>query len=284
MLRNNLCFPYPVLRTTPIDFKEGILDTKIKKEIIDNNYVLTVDIDTKSHQISKCINDGLIIKAIFVESGALKYKKTFNVTNNNKVFIPCNEIYGKVEIQPCLICKQPINPYYSADFNDDFKGFEINLNKGDIIGIGDTYEFDALLEKDDIKNISSIFLIDESCDNYISYDIAGQQVVIYLPKEMKKDYELIRKIKDTYPILNSIIVFPILCELIKYCLNDEDYDYKWYLVLNKKINELKEKKIISQSEDDPLKIAQIIVNSLQEKGLYALNKIIENIGGDIYEN
>ena len=283
MLKNNLCYPYPVLRTTSIDFKESILENTIKKEIIDNNYVITVNVDTNNNQITRYIKEKLVIKALFVESGALKYKKMFDVSENNIITIPCNQIYGKVELQACLICNQNINKYYNTDFNEDFQGFDISLKKGDLIGIGDIYEFDALLEKDNVQNITSIFLIEESHENFISYDLGGNQVIIYLPKQLKNDYELIRKVKDTYPILNSIIVFPILSELVNFCLTEES-DRQWFLVLNKKINDLKEAKIISQYENDHFKIAQVIVDSLQEKGLFALNKIIENIGGNSNEN
>ncbi len=283
MLKNNLCYPYPVLRTTSIDFKESILENTIKKEIIDNNYVITVNIDTNNNQIMRYIKEKQVIKALFVESGALKYKKMFDVSENNIITIPCNQIYGKVELQACLICNQNINKYYNTDFNEDFQGFEISLKKGDLIGIGDIYEFDALLEKDNVQNITSIFLIEESHENFMSYDLGGNQVIIYLPKQLKNDYELIRKVKDTYPILNSIIVFPILSELVNFCLTEES-DRQWFLVLNKKINDLKEAKIISQYENDHFKIAQVIVDSLQEKGLFALNKIIENIGGNSNEN
>ncbi len=285
MLKNSLCYPYPILRTTSIDFKESILDTKISKEIIDNEYVLTVDVETNNNQITRFINEGFIIKALFVESGALKYKRMFNVTVDNKVRIPCDQIYGKVELQVCLICNQNIDTYYNTDFNEDFQGFNISLSKGDIIGLGDAYEFDALLEKDNIKNISSIFIINEAYENYMSYDISGDQVIIYLPKELKNEYETIRQMKDTYPILNSMIVFPVLCELVRYCLNDET-DSQWYFVLKKKIHELIEAKIINKNENDHFKIAQIIVDSLHEKGLLALDQIIRNakVGGNHYEN
>ena len=43
MLKINLCFPYPVLRPTSIDFKEGIIQSNITKEIVDDKYIFHVE-------------------------------------------------------------------------------------------------------------------------------------------------------------------------------------------------------------------------------------------------
>lgn len=279
MLKSNLCFPYPVLRSTSIDFKEGIIQSNITKSIIDNKYVFEIKISTNNPRVNEMLNVGDAIRAVYIESGALKYRKMFNVNNNNIVEIECNEIYGKVEIQPCIISKNYISNYYSADFNDDFKGLIININKGDLLGIGDVYEFDALLEKDILKNVASIFVIDQSNDEFMNFDYVGDQVVINLPKEMKENYANLRELKKLYPLLNSVIVFPVLVKLVELYFDDDESlnEYKWYLTISKKIQELIDNKVINQNETDAYKIAQLLVPELQQKAIDEIGNIVEGV-------
>ena len=279
MLKSNLCFPYPVLRPTSIDFKEGIIQSNINKKIIDDKYVFEVNISTNNPRVNEMLNVGDAIKAVYVESGALKYRKMFNISINDRIEIDCKEIYGKVELHPCIISNNFINNYYSADFNDDFKGLTINVNKGDLLGIGDVYEFDAILEKDILKNVSSIFAIEQANDDIMSFDYSGQQVIIYLPKEIKDNYLNLRELKKLYPLLNSIIVFPVLVKLIDICFEGDDSldGYKWYITISNKLNQLVEDKVISTGDRDSYKIAQLLVPELQSKAIEELNNIVEEV-------
>lgn len=282
MLKNNLCFPYPILRTESIDYKEGIISFDVEKNIVDNSYELITQFTTNNNTINTMIGAGYAKKYLLVESGALKYKKMFDITTNNRVVISSNDVYGKVEIQPCIVCNKHFNNFYSPDFYDEYKGIEINLKKGDIIGIGDVYEFDALLEKDVQNNVSSIFAIDEGTKDYIYYDDDGDQVVIYLPKNMKIDYQNNGLLTKTHSILNSIVVFPILVELVKKVIDGSDMyiENKWFITIKKKIDDLIDKNIISQNENDTYRISQYLVSSIQESALNDLRQIIDQWEGE----
>ena len=44
-----------------------------------------------------------------------------------------------------------MNNYSNEKFNEDYDGFTFNIEKGNILAIGDSYELDINKEKDDVE-------------------------------------------------------------------------------------------------------------------------------------
>jgi hypothetical protein len=160
-----------MLKSEAIDYKVDCIKSDVKVNTLDKGYELEIEINTVNGNINRLLDEKKIKRGLYVRSGAVWFRKFFDLQNDNKLFIPSHEIYGKVELLPCNVAVDKIDVFYSNDFSNEFKDLKITINPGELVGIGEELCFDALLESDVLKNTSSIFVFNESDEKSISYDI-----------------------------------------------------------------------------------------------------------------
>ena len=294
MLKSNLCYPYPMLRSEPIDYRTSIINSKIDIETNEKSYKLKIEISTNNKDINNLLEKGHIKKGILVKSNTVWFRKFYYLSNNSEIVIDSKDVYGRVELLPCIVATQRIENFFSDDFEDEYKYSNINIECGEFIALGDEYCFDALLESDIFKNTSSIFEMIPTDENNVSYDINGHKIVIYIPKNMHQNYlNVANSIASPKSILNSIIVFPVLVSVlfdIMTASEDEYLERKWYITIMKTIESKKKNNGIVQGLDNvgnienPLLVAQSLTNGLTLSSFIKLKNILENEGNEWYEN
>lgn len=289
MLKNNLNYPYPMLKVDSRDYKESVIKESINMEIdkTTSDYVLTVNIDINNFEINNLILKGICEKGIIIKSNTVWFKKFFPIRENSTIRLKPYEVYGRVELLPCVVAKEKIDPFYSSDFSDEFMGVDVIVNSGEIIAIGEEQSFDALLENDLFKNTSSIFQfqIDENIKN-IDYNIDdSEKIIIFLPKKIHKLYKNIVFINKELmkSILNSILVSPVLLSVL-YEMKDhkENYvDKKWYKTICKTVEQKLDQGIAFGFQSngdvkDPIIAMQTLTKGLIETALEDFYEHIEN--------
>ena len=289
MLKSNLCYPFPVLRNESIDYKSSTFDVKIDKNVDSTSHIFEINYDIRNTYIKELVNDGYAKVGLIVKSNAVWYRKFFDITNSNIVRIDAKEIYGRVYLLPCIIATKKIENFYSDDFDEEFKISNISVNAGEIIGISDEMVFDAILNNDIFKNSSSIFDIISTNENYISYDLTQSKIVVMIPKSLHDRYKSIeRSSQQPAPILNSMVIFPILVEALeemKRASDDFDDTNSWCKTIKKTI-EVKHKEglmkglDINGDIDDPYLVAQCLTNGLLLSSCDRLSDILVGLGGD----
>jgi hypothetical protein len=274
-----------MLRTESKDYKTNYLENSIEVNALDNGYSIKAEISTNDKNINYLLEQGNLVKGLYIKSGAVWYRKFLKINSEQPLIINSKDIYGAVEIIPCIIANKKIEKFYSEDFNDEYKDINIFINKGELVAIGDEYIYDAILESDILKNTSSIFTISMNENKKIEYISEGHQIDIYLPKNIMELYNMAREssMHLTKSILNNLIVFPILLEIV-HIMSDESkkeayMEYKWYKTIDKTIQDKIDQKVLSTSNmDSPLTIAQAIVPGLIENSFIELKDIISQIG------
>lgn len=291
MLRSNLNYPYPVLKEDESDYKSSVLSTEIKIGIdkIEKCYTIKAKLETDNQAINNWLENKQCIKGIFVKSSAVWFSKFFEIKDNEEIFIKSTDIYGRVDILPCILVTDKIDKFYSDDFTDEFKDIDINVNIGEIIAVGEEITFEALLENDIFKHASSIFEFVENDSKFIEYDINYDKIIIKLPKNIFDNYKNLnpQRISNRRSILNSILVNPILLSIL-YDIKDEPEEYqgrKWFNTIQKIIVDKNEKNkingYINGKIENPILVLQCITVDLINTALNDFTRIIEeNNGGN----
>ena len=290
MLKSNLCYPYPILRNESIDYKTAVFNVRINKEIDNSSYTFKCEYTISSDYINKLVEEGKAKVGVIIKSNAVWFRNFYDITYNNTITIDSRDIYGRVYILPCIVATTNIDNFYSNEFDEEFRMTNIKINAGEIIGLSDELVFDAILDSDIFKTSSSIFDIIGTDDEYMSYDLSQSKIVIMIPRDIHDKYKSMENSSmQPAPILNSIVVFPVLVEVLEQMKNnidefDESYN-KWYTTIKKNIDsKRKGGKIkgldINGDIDDPYLVAQSLTSGLLYTSCERLGNMIINDGGD----
>lgn len=293
MLKSNLSYPYPMLRSEPIDYKTSIINTKIDVKTTKESYELKVEITTNNVNINNLLDKDIVKKGILIKSNAVWFRK-FYILTNEKIIINSKEIYGKVELLPCIVATKKINNFCSDDFEDEYKCTNITIEAGEFLALGEEYCFDALLESDIFKNTSSIFEMISIDENNMSYDLNYDKIVIHIPKEIHQNYlNVANSVTSPKSILNSIIVFPVLVSVLfeikeMNLTGEEDEEItekKWYKTIIRTIETKKKNNAVFGldnfgSIENPLLVAQSLTNGLTTSSFIKLKEILEMEGDE----
>lgn len=289
MLKSNLNYPYPMLRNNSLDYRTSVINTIIGIETNSDSYKFHVEISTNNDNINDLLNKGIVRKGILVKSSAVWFRK-FYLVSDDDIIINSKDIYGKVEILPCIVAMEKIENFFSDDFEDEYKYSNINIEAGEFVALGEEYCFDALLDSDIFKNTSSIFELASVDENNISYDLENDKIVIFIPKDIHQNYlNVANSVMSPKSILNSIIVFPILVSVlfdIKSLEDDEYYtEKKWYKTIMKTIEVKKKNNCMAGLDnsgkiDNPILVAQSLTNGLTTSSFMKLKDILEMEGDE----
>lgn len=159
---SNTLFAYPVLSNFNDDYinvkfiagTTGELNKTAKKSII-KTYV-----EIEDSYMNKLIDNGQAEVIMKVYCSTTKFRKIYTLNRgNDQIEIRNRDINKNVEINTFIVSKENIDKYYSDNFNNDYKGFKFNIEKGAILAIGK--EENIFFEKDidDLTKIKSIIKI-----------------------------------------------------------------------------------------------------------------------------
>ncbi len=283
MLKSNLCYPYPVLRSESIDYRKDVFNVKVEDiETSPNSYILKFDINITNDNINELIAQRRAKVGVLIKSGSVWYRKFFDLSNQKIIELDSKDVYGKVSLLACVIANTKIDNYFSEDFEEEYKITSITINPGEFLAIGDEYSFDALLDSDIFKNTSSIFELAPTDEKNISYDINSDKIVIFIPKDIHKKYTgVAQNSASPKSILNSLLVFPVLLSVIYEIKKDAELyeDKKWYKTIKKTIETKVKSKTMNGVDftgeiEDPLLVAQSLTNGLTISSFDKLEEIL----------
>lgn len=293
MLKSNLNYPYPMLRGESIDYRTSVITSKINIETLKESYKLNVEISTNDANINDLLSKGVAKKGVLVKSNAVWFRQ-FYIISDEEIIIDSKDIYGKVDLLPCIVATERIENFFSDDFVEEYKYSNITIESGEFLALGEEYCFDALLDSDIFKNTSSIFEMVSTDEDNVSYDLNYDKIVIYVPREIHQNYlNVANSVASPKSILNSIIVFPVLVsvlfEIKEMNFNVEDdeafFEKKWYKTIMKTIELKKKSNAMSGLDnfgniDNPLLVAQSLTNGLTLSSFMKLKNILEMDGDE----
>lgn len=279
-------FPHPVLADFLNDFAAGTFNSQINVSTSDNIYNIATEFQLEDDDIKDYISNNQAKFAVHVECPFTYYRRIFTSEDNLLDFnIPARLLDGRVELSSFITAADEIDNYKSSNFKDIFKKFSFEIDKGDILAVGDQISFEAEKDTDAVKNIPSIFAVEAHPDkNASALDVStnSEKIIIFLPEKSFNTYKTLRQDPNLSSVLASIIVTPVLTEIIEDFKNGEgemlldSQSHRWFRILNKKLKEIGiDLKNSDTFNESSVAVVQELIGSPAEKALDDLDRLEE---------
>ena len=275
-------YPYPILRTTPLDYKKSTFNVEIKKESTKEGFKISVEYNVENSMIKELIEKKILAYAVQIQCISTWYRDlVISDSEQQEILIPSEKVHERVDLCPCIIATEKIENFTNDDFTEDFDGISYVINKGEVVAIGERQRFDAIYKDDIIKKGEPIVSFVEDNNTAVMFCEWEYNIIrIHLPKEKKKKYVEIGKYEPwKIPVLNAIYVVPVIVQGINEIYKDVEEGgdgslsgYSWYKTLKifimkaAKDDATKFRKMLS----DPIKTAQLLLNDNSSQALDVL--------------
>ena len=138
MLNSVMSYPYPILRSMPVDYKESFFSAEINKETVKDGFYLNISYSVHNDQIKELLDKHVLAYAVQLQCISTWYRELkVSDADNQKIFIPSGMVHERVDLCPCIIALEKIDNFTNADFTEDFDGIVYEINKGEVVAIGE---------------------------------------------------------------------------------------------------------------------------------------------------
>lgn len=286
-------YPYPLLESCfgqcdYVDSKFNILvEQKCNKSTIELIFTPVLD----NLEMIDLINKGDADYVVHIECQLTSFRKLYRIKGNTlKIVLNANDIEGSFSICTFIVANNNISNYFNSKFNEDYKGFTFNIEKGNILAIGDSYDLQVNKDRDNLGNMQSIFgliVIDDEKEKDIKIDVTGEKIVIALPQEEYKVFKALVKTKANQAVLHSMILIPALMEAfdqLKKKIISGDFELytskKWFRSISKAFElicvSFDEEYIVGMNSFED---AQKLIKNTINRGILGLVQIVNYVGG-----
>lgn len=280
-------FPHPVL-TYFDDSIDGVF------EIEEDSFETILDADKEHYTISgrfmldnvdiiELIDEQKAAYVLHLECGKTRYRQPFHFFENRFSFkVPSDLLDGKVEMQPAVIVKTPIQNYKNSKAHEDFLDAEFDLRIGELLAVTYPMEFTVTKSLDSLRNIPSIFSISKNpqyddVPMEVNFD-DNTRIRIYLSEENYRRYKITSQQSVNEPILASMILLPALIQLFNYFAQGTEHfeDTQWFPAIQRRVKECGYTFETISWENKALELAHKVIGDALTNGL----KVLADKGDD----
>lgn len=276
----NKSLPYPVLGQSddilPSLDAECVKMTFPEKSISD--YTFKVELHQSNSEIEAFITNGKAEYACEIScSGTFLRKYVSSSSPNFDITLNRYEVKGHVDFDFFVVVTQPIPGYTNEGFNEDYKGFSFDLEKGDLLVQFGTIKWNADIKYDKLYAAGSFMQIKDAGDSVdrIKFNLEEDVILIEMPHERFEQYQ---KIANNCPaaIHSSIVhnaLVSALCNLESY----QGTGKKWVDCLEFKLNEMKVPVSDFQDINRAFDVADELLQDPYKRMFDALEKNNDNV-------
>lgn len=285
-------YPYPVLANFNDDYVDSKFNVFVIIQSFPNELLIQFKPELNNAGIKALIDNNSAICYVHIECSLTSYRKIVKVPLEGLEYsIPADSIEGPISFCPFVIANQDIPNYTNEKLNKDYDGATFDLEKGNILAIGQEVQTRVEKENDDLANVPSIFAVTEIKDperKDIVIDNAGNKINVQLPSETFFEFKIAMANPNSMSVLHSMVIIPALMK----CFEDmkskpEEFytfeDRRWFRSLKKamkKINiDLTEENIMSI---DSFTVAQKLMDNTTNRAILKINDIAYK--GDINDD
>lgn len=277
-------YPYPVLANFNDDYVDSKFNIIVIIQSFPNELIIQFKPELDNDGIKELIEKEMAYCCVHIECSLTSYRKIVQVPLGGLEYsIPADSIEGPISFCPFIVANQEITNYTNSKLNKDYDGATFDLEKGNILAIGQEVQTRVEKENDDLANVPSIFAVTEIKDPQrkdIVIDNAGNKINIQLPTDTFFEFKVAMSSNpNSMSVLHSMIIIPALMK----CFEDmkskpeEFYTYedrRWFRALKKamkKVNlELSEENIMSI---DAFSVAQKLMDNTTNRAILSINNI-----------
>lgn len=233
-------FPHPVVGN-----EDDVVDAAFQAAIsVHNdrvNYYICVKVQCSSSTISKLVKKGDALYVLHVECGNTLYRSATEFTQDEREFmIPGENLNSTVEVNVVTEAKRDIAKYKVDQAHPDYGNATFSVSAGDILAVSEGFTFDADINFDMLRSMSSIMQIrerDDPADAPMEVDLSEEKITIYLSRVDFENYKSIR----AHPVLSAsliaTLVLPALVEALTTLQGEHSdvEDTRWCRCLKRRI-------------------------------------------------
>ena len=263
-------YPYPVLAYFNDDYKDSSFEVSAINTFTRSKITLEFDLLLNNDHLLNLLENNRIDFGIHFECSGTMYRQLYRISDTHfEIEIPSAQLNGKVNICAFVLSKEAMNDYTNPDLNDAYAGIQFNIEKNNVLAVAP--QIDLIIDKDydDLKSVSSIFLISPDFDenaNQITF-LLSDLIYIKIPVNTFQDFKILSVNPEYSKMLHSLFIVPVLVKIFEMIKSDPEAvdnfsDQRWFRSLNKVLKNMNVS-ILEESfkEKDSLALAQQLADN-----------------------
>lgn len=240
-------YPHPVVGNLD-DVPGAAFQATVEMSADKDNIYLDVNIQNSSITIRHLVDTSRAAYAVHVECTNTLFRRAFEFPEASKrILIRGDQLNDAVEVNVFAVATHDASGYVVDKAHPDYEGVAFDVQKGDILAVGEGRVFYVESSFDVLGRIGSIMQIDgatEDGDLPMRIDFDGEKIRLILSKDDFKEYKVMRHDEALSIVLTTAIVVPALLETLHYIGQeggegaDALEDLRWYRVLTRRIETL----------------------------------------------
>lgn len=280
--------PHPLLTPLSDDVMPNIFELSCPPGSVgadDSHWKIAARIHHQCPQLQTLVEHGAARFGVHVECPRTFYRQWFpQETAEVKLSLPATAVRGRVELLAFCVAAKDIDDYQLPGQHADYNDVSFRVRAGDYLAIARHVEFDAFLDLDPIRKISSILDIRKSPDRATGpaeIFLQADRIEVELSQDDFRSYIELRADPTVRGLLANGVVFPAVLQAINYLcglnadvLQEAKADQRWCRSLVARL----EKEGITM-KDGPEKIFQAAQQILKEPVRRGLADLINRLEG-----
>lgn len=284
-------YPYPVI--TPFESENNYIfscNLKLEEDVELDLMRFKVHYTLKNKTIQNLIDKGLAVFSLHIECPSTMKRLLLSTDREaNEFEVSIHDLNKTVDINFFILAKKTISNYENSELDPYSKGFEFELEKGDLLAIGPPETLE--IEKEPLIEMNSIFeLVPDMSKNAkpLSIDLSDSKIRIQLPKENFDQLSYLHgaTTAKTDTILAAIYYIPAIVEalyLIRAAHQSRDdswieeiRDTAWYKSIKTRLHHIKIS-VDSLPEENLIGVAHEMLDDPNKKAMNHLQELLEGV-------
>jgi hypothetical protein len=181
-------------------------------------WIISGTIRHESPDLAAHIRAGNAMYGLHVECSRTFYRAWFPQNSPEvRISLPAAQIRGKVELLAMCVANRDLPAYSITGQHADYGNTTFAITAGDVLAVAPEMEFDAYIDLDPIRRISSILDIKRSDDRSTGpaqIDFDGDHILVELAEEDYQHYVELRVNESVRGLLSANVVFPAILQAV----------------------------------------------------------------------
>lgn len=278
--------PHPLLTPLTDDVMPNIFELSCPPGSVgadDYDWKVAARIHHQCPELQSLVESGFAKFGVHVECPRTFYRQWFPQQSAEvKLSLPATVVRGRVELLAFCVAAKDIEGYRLPGQHADYNNSSFRVRAGDYLAIARHVEFDAFLDLDPIRKISSILDVRKSADRETGAAeifLQEQRIEVWLSQEDFRSYIELRADPTVRGLLANGVVFPAVLQAINYlcglpadALEEAKADQRWCRSLVARLE-----KDGVRMNDGPEKIFQAAQQILKEPVRRGLADLIDRL-------
>jgi hypothetical protein len=219
----NRTLPHPLLSPHSTDISPNTFAFDCKNGDITadrDSWLISGQIRHECPDLAAHVAAGSAVFGLHVECSRTFYRAWFRQTGPVvKLSLPANLVRGKVELLAMCVAARDLSDYSLLGQHEDYQGNTFQISPGDLLAVADEVFFEAYLDLDPIRKISSILDIRRSPERLTGpaqIDFNGDHIQLKLAQQDFQHYIELRTDPSVRGLLSSNVVFPAVLQAVNH--------------------------------------------------------------------